>query len=177
MKKDTIITFGQVVLLSYLVGGLASAMVGCSVDFSGSIPPFGALPEPPDRNEDTVRVRFRNLTRTEAVNVEFHVSNTALDDLPDDLFVDEHLVTESIGVAGTGIIEPQTDDEIDLPCTDGLTLGTSGGVFLDNDTGQERGVGTARWVQESPLGLCGSIVTMWFFIVDDEFQTILTIDG
>ena len=40
-----------------------------------------------------------------------------------------------------------------------LTLGTSGGQFLDAESGALRGRGTPRWAQEGPLALCGGEIT------------------
>ncbi len=66
-------------------------------------------------------------------------------------------------------------DSIDFPCTEGLSIGTLGGIFLDNDSGEQRGVGTARWAQEGPLALCGSVVAFEFAGNSDEFTTTLTV--
>ena len=51
------------------------------------------------------------------------------------------------------------------------TVGTLGGVFLNNDTGEILGMGTLRWIGEGQAGLCGSIVTFDFTGVDGEFTT------
>ena len=135
--------------------GLTAAMMmsilpGCSVDvLAGFRGPSG---NGQGDDDQTVRIRFVNLAVNEAVNVEFYATDDPLELLPDDLFVDENLVTANIGVAGLGIIEPSAVDSIDFPCTEGLTIGTLGGIFLDNDSGELRGVGTARWAQEGQWG-------------------------
>ena len=126
---------------------------------------------------DEVLIRFRNLAPVDAVDVEFYATNEALEALPDDLFQDEHRVTASIGIAGTGIIQPFREDAITFPCTADLTVGTAGGHFADNETGEAAGAGTARWAQELPLGLCGRVVTFEFFAQGEGFSTTLTVSG
>lgn len=149
---------------------VAAVMVtGCSVE----LPPS----ETPDAvgdtaiADDTVLVSFRNQTVEEAVDVQFYATNEPLDTLPDDLFVEENRVTRSIGLAGSGIIEPGMTDAITFRCTENLTLGTAGGEFTEAETGDQRGLGAARWAQQEPLGLCGSVVTFEFFRDDDRYGT------
>ncbi len=125
--------------------------------------------------DDVVRIRFRNFTADEAVDVEFHATNNKLTNLPTDLFVSDHHVTASVGVAGTGIIEPRHEDVIEFPCTPNLTIGTSGGRFVDHETGEARGVGVPRWAQEGPLELCGAVVTFEFAGDGTGFSTFITI--
>jgi hypothetical protein len=128
-------------------------------------------------SQDAVLIRFRNLTGGEAVDVSFHATNAAIGMLPDDLFSDGNLVTANIGVAGTGIVQPLQEDIIDFPCTSTLTIGTQGGTFLDNNSGEVRGAGPPRWAQEGPLSLCGRFVTFVFSKNGEVFQTDLIIGG
>jgi hypothetical protein len=121
---------------------------------------------------DEVLVRFRNFAESEAVDVEFYATNNPLAVLPDDLFQEANRVTASIGVAGTSIVQPLRVDAITFTCTEHLTMGTTGGSFLDNETGQARGIGTMRWVQEGPLGLCGHVVTFEFRPDGEGFVTL-----
>ncbi len=164
-----------------LGAGLAVGLVGvvsCTVDFGEGVPPPDDTFAPGvdlRPSEDMVAIRFRNLTADEAVNVEFYATNDSLEDLPDDLFVDDNLLTTSIGVAGTGIIQPWQVDAIEFPCTANLTIGTHGGRFVDSESGEPRGIGTPRWAQEGPLGLCGAVVTLEFAGDGVEFTTVLSI--
>ncbi len=112
---------------------------------------------------------------TEAVNVEFYSATGPLATLPDDLFVEENLVTVDIGVAGTGILEPFDTDSLLLPCGSELIIGTTGGTFSDNGSGEVRGTGDARWIQASAVGFCGREVVFDYIGVADGFLTQLTV--
>lgn len=136
----------------------------------------GGSPSDGDRPEDrVVIVRFKNFTLDEAVDVEFFATNLPLSNLPDDLFLDIYRFTASVGIAGTGFVEPLVQDRIEFPCTNQLTLGTRGGRFVDNETGEFRGIGQPRWVTEGPLSLCGSVVTFEYHGNGLEFTTKLQI--
>lgn len=157
-----------------------TATAGCDVELDAGPPApgdtstlsEGARDQP---TADAVIVRFRNLALSDAVNVEFYATNEPLETVPGDLFLPDNLVTASIGVAGTGIVQPRTEDAIVLPCTANLTVGTAGGSFADNESGEPRGLGAPRWAQEGPLALCGAVVTFEFSGDDAGFITILTI--
>jgi hypothetical protein len=156
---------------------LAAGTSGCSVDFQGLLAGGESQTDTLEGRirSDIVTVRFRNLTAREAVNVEFHATNDVLTNLPDDLFSPDRLILASVGVAGTGIIEPLNFDVIEMRCTGTLTLGTLGGVFLDNESGELRGRGTARWLEEGPLALCGSVVTFEFLGDGNSFMTVVSV--
>jgi hypothetical protein len=147
------------------------AGVGCSLEMPTSEAAVSDGDGDTAIGEDTVFVRFWNRTVEEAVDVQFYATNEPLDTLPDDLFVEDNRVTRSIGLAGRGIIEPGMVDAISFPCTENLTLGTAGGEFTEAETGDERGLGTPRWAQQEPLGLCGSVVTFEFFHEGDQYGT------
>ncbi len=167
----------RIVLAAGLLCGL-SAGIRCTVDVtSGRLRPGDAAQTSDgDRpTEDVVRIRFRNFTLNEAVDVEFHAANEPLENVPDDLFIPALRVTTSVGVAGTGIIQPRHEDVIEFPCTPDLTIGTSGGSFVDQETGEPRGVGIPRWMQEGPLVLCGNTVTFEFTDDGVDFTTFITI--
>ena len=111
-----------------------------------------------DGPDATVTVRFRNLTTSDAVDVEFFATNEPVDNLPDDLFLDSNSVTASIGLAGSGLIGPGQEDEIEFPCTEDLVLGTLGGTFLDDESGDPQGTGDQRWSEEGPQFSCGATI-------------------
>ncbi len=178
--------FVGVVAFSLLTTFLALSMgpAGCGLDMSrdmslgpgdAATQPADELAQSPDPSITTVTIRFRNFAVTEAVNVEFYASNNPLAEIPDDLFVEENLVTSSIGVAGTGILEPLSEDTLDFLCTGDLVLGSLGGSFLDNETGDQLGEGEPRWAQDSALELCGREVLFEFSSVAGEFSVRISI--
>lgn len=77
-----------------------------------------------------------------------------------------------IGIAGTGTSDPLREDSLELPCSEDLVLGTLGGSLLDNESGERRGRGVARWVSDAPIGMCGRRV---LFEYDNEFGTFTTL--
>lgn len=149
---------------------MALAGVGCSIEL---VPETQGWSDDEATLKGMVLVRFWNRTVEEAVDVQFYATNEPLGTFPDDLFVDENRVTRSIGLGGRGIIGPATTDAITFPCTEDLSLGTLGGEFSEAETGDQRGLGTARWAQDAPLGLCGSVVTFEFYRDGDEYRTRL----
>ncbi len=148
---------------------------GCSFDIVATAPVPDGDDEAPRRV--TVTVRFRNLAVSEAVDVGLYVSNEVLEEIPEDLFSDENRITASIGVAGTGIIEPLDGDVIELDCSENLVIGIDGGSFLDNETGEARGMGTVRWLREGPLALCGGEITFVYLPDSAGFRTTVIVDG
>lgn len=161
---------------SFCATGLALLCIGCSGDLF-----FGFDSEIERGLEDgpvtagEVLIRFRNFSPIDAVNVEFFATNETLGTVPDDLFVEDYRTNANIGVAGTGILEPAHSDAIVLPCTEDLVIGTTGGTFSDNDTGEVRGTGDRRWAQAKALGLCGRAVTFEFAPDNAGFITRITI--
>ncbi len=136
----------------------------------------GAGMTQPEVQTEVVTVIFRNLSTTDAVDVQFFVVEANLVDVQNELFVEENAVSRTLGVAGTGIMEPGGADIFEISCSDSLTLGTLGGSFFDNDTGDPTGVGSPRWVQEPGLGLCNSVVTIAYATQGNEFSTSITVE-
>lgn len=155
-----------------LGSALVVLMAGCSVDLTAGRPTDVTLPS---NLEDFVVLYFRNLGETEAVDVQFHATTDPLAVLPTDLFLPAHLVASGIGVAGTGILEPLSQDTINYPCSSDLTIGTAGGLFLDNNTGEVKGTGLARWLQDAPLSLCGRLVIFDFSGRSGDYTTSVSV--
>ncbi len=153
---------------------------GCSLDFlTGELDePLVAVqigdPEDPVAS-DEVLVRFVNRTGDDAVDVEFYATTEPLAKLPDDLFVEQNRVMREIGLAGRGVLAPKQADQVVLDCSADLTIGTSGGLFADADTGDENGEGDPRWAQDRPLGLCGTTVTFEFLLESDRYVTRISL--
>jgi hypothetical protein len=165
-------------ILVLLLGCADEAILGLLLDESiaagAGTPNDNVASEP--LPEARVAVRFANTTLNEAVNVQFYASSDVVEQVPDDLFADpENLVTASLGIAGTGLIEPGEKDEITLDCDENLIFGTEGGLFLDNESGDERVNGERRWVEQRALGVCGGTVTFVFTREGESFRTRLTV--
>lgn len=159
-----------------LLFALAVSLSGCGFEVDPGTGQVGDTIEPgAPAAEDVVTVRFRVFTAQEAVDVQFFATNDPLEVIPDELFVPANSFSESVGLAGTGIVPPLSEDVIIFPCSPTLILGTSGGRFLDSETGELRGVGVARWASEGPLGLCGATVTFEFAGTEEARTTFLTI--
>jgi len=166
-----------------LAGMVLLAWTGCSVTAQLNPPGAGgtggAATGGAGAGGDIVTVTFRNLTDSEAVDVEFHTTDEPLADIPADLFDPNNnfLVVRSIGVGGGGRLAPGQSDTIEVDCTDsaGLLLGTSGGTFVDNESGDERGRGDERWVQEGAQFSCGATIVFEFAGSGDTFSTRLLI--
>ena len=157
--------------------GLAAIFGGCGLsgldgDAAGPSDEPAPASEPPPA---VVTIRFRNLAVDEAVNVEFYATHGPVTDLPDDLFVEQNLITENVGIAGTGILEPLREDTLSYPCSDQLVIGTLGGTFLDNETGELRGHGVARWAQDVALELCGRRVLIEYSYELGTFGTRIAV--
>ncbi len=165
------------------------ALFGC-LSGCGIIPPAGGgsdnendntgggpvVPNVGEPSNQQVLVRFLNLSRTEAVDVEFYAAPAGVTNLPDDLFAPAFRVTTSVGVAGSSLITPGAGDQILLDCTPNLVLGTEGGAFRDAESGEPRGEGQPRWVQDTGIGLCGGTVTFLYAGGGTQFETRITVE-
>ncbi len=169
-RTTTVPVLARVTLAAILAAGGAGCAMELPLDDPTTVPADDPAPAA-DPTTAVVTIRFRNLAVDEAVNVEFYATNDPLVSLPDDLFVERNLVTASVGVAGTGILEPLREDTLEFPCTEHLVVGTLGGTFLDNETGETRGAGVARWAEDTALGLCGHKILFEFV---NEFGTFTT---
>ena len=162
------IEFGMVIVMTMTI-------MGCSVDVTAEVPPPEADTERPQTMSDIVTIIFRNQTADDAVDVEFHTTNDPLEIVPADLFDPEngYQMLRNIGVGGGGRLPPEHEDTIELDCASGLTIGTRGGTFVDNETGDVRGSGVTRWLQEGAQFSCGDLVVFEFLRDGDEFRTEL----
>jgi hypothetical protein len=132
---------------------------------------------------EVISIGFRNFSTTEAVRLEFYLARGAIATVPDDLFVAENLIggdidvdDQGLGVANQAIVEARKQDWISVQCGDFLTVGTTGGTFLDAESGEIRGVGTARWVQEGAQFGCGAVIVFEYAPDGDGFTTTLLIE-
>jgi hypothetical protein len=156
--------------VSAIVVFLAAA--GCELVIPDESVPTGDAGRPV---EQVVTIAFRNLATTDAVNVEFHTTTDPAAVLPQDLFVQANEITANLGVAGTGLLIPGATDVLEIPCDASLVIGTAGGVFVDNETGETTGRGVPRWLDATSAGLCGAIVGFTFAASGDTFLTSVEI--
>jgi len=124
-----------------------------------------------DVGVDSVLVAFVNLTSVD-VDTEFYASNEEMADVEAELFVPANRIQVGIGVAGTGILLSGTDDSIEVPCTDDLVLGTTGGTFKDPDLGTSLGTGDVRILSEGLVFDCGATLTFTY----SEDNGVFTVD-
>lgn len=163
---------------------LTATFSGCSLEFTPNMPnendnsndngTGGSSMGIPD---DSVQLRLRNLTVDQAVDVEVHVTAVSPDMLPDDLFVEENFFGVGIGLGGNGRIGPDEETSIDLPCSDGMTIGTLGGAFLDVVTGELLGHGNQLWLQEGAQFSCGAVILFEFQNDGDDYFATLFLLG
>lgn len=162
-----------------VAGGSAAAAIvvlvaatGCELALPDESAPPGDVGRPV---EQIVTIAFRNLATTDAVNVEFHTTTDPAATPPQDLFVDANKITANVGVAGTGLLIPGATDVLEVPCDANLVIGTAGGAFVDNETGEATGRGVPRWLDETSAGLCGAIVGFTFSASGDTFLASIEI--
>ncbi len=151
-----------------LFGIILIASGGCELAIPDETTPDSEIGRPA---EQFVTIAFRNLSTVNTVDVEFHAVTSVEVSLPEGLFTDENRVSESLGVAGTGLLIPGATDILEISCTENLVIGTAGGTFLDNETGELNGRGEPRWLDATSAGLCGAIVGFTFESSGDTFAT------
>ncbi len=165
MASRICVRFGGVILPC----SLALLLSGCGVDIGST----DGNSDDADRQRDDVGgdivlVAFANLTSVD-VDTEFYASNEPMTDVAAELFVPANRIQVGIGVAGTGILLSGTADAIEVPCTDDLVLGTTGGTFKDPDLGTALGTGDVRILTEGRVFDCGDMLTFTYAEDDGEF--------
>lgn len=116
-----------------------------------------------------------NLTSV-AVDAEIYISTNGPGISAEELFVAENKFTDGIGLASSGVMEPTSDDRVEIPCADGLVIGTAGGRFLDPDTGDELGSGPPRILQEGLVFDCEATLTLVFRVEDGDFTVAVALE-
>ena len=146
-------------LLTILVTGcLAGCGGGVAVTTGG-----GGSPQPSNGGssggaaDDQISVRFLNDSDA-AVDTQFYATNDLLDDPSEDLFQPQYRIQTGVGLAGSGLLEVDTDDEITFPCTDNTVVGTEGGEFQDPDLGTLLATGQQRILRLGDNFDCGNTI-------------------
>jgi hypothetical protein len=177
--------YAKGIRLTVFAGVLFSA--GCSLDVGvgggGSSGDNDNDNGTPTSSNDAIIVVFRNLADDEAVDVEFYFAEGPLENVPEDLFLDENRVRDGrviqehdgIGLINSAILAPHEVDGFELSCDRELSLGTSGGMFLDAETGEELGTGARRWAQQGEQFDCGAIIEFTYDSDRDGFTTTLAL--
>jgi hypothetical protein len=120
-------------------------------------------------------VRFENHT-LRAVDVQLYATGQPVNILEADLFAPANQVTQGIGFAGSGVIQAGASDEVVLTCANVNTIGTRGGRFLDQDSGEQVGIGQQRVLFLGLQFACGDQVTFIYSSSGGGFQTSLRIE-
>jgi hypothetical protein len=154
-------------LVAGLVGGCVSGPGGSTDDDASGLDDQFPAGQP---EADPISVRFVNTTQA-VVETEFYTTNGPIANVPGDLFDTGNLVTRGIGVAGRGLLPPATADTIELPCTVGMLVGTTGGRFEDPDLGTLLGEGVQRYVIQGAVFDCGATVTFTYKVTEAGFTT------
>lgn len=126
--------------------------------------------EPSGGEENAVTVRFVNHT-ARAVDVEFYLTANTVTDIGADLFAPGNKVTAEIGFAGSGLLEAGAADQIVIACDDATALGTTGGLFLNANTGSQLGRGRQLTLFKGLQYGCGDVVTFTYSESGGEFST------
>jgi hypothetical protein len=156
-----------------LLAGLTMQVGSCiALDVPG-------IPNPPGNNgsqigSDELRIRLINDTDW-AVDVQLYAARTTGD--PDAvLFEADNKITAGIGFAGQGFIPAHDADEVVLEADAVAMLGTLGGEFLDEETGESVGAGHRRILTRSLQYLGGDTITFIFHGDTDDFGTSVVLD-
>ena len=150
-------SFTAICVVTFVV---AIVCIGCRYSSSDSNDNGGNSGPPVNDNETgpgSVRIVLRNASPA-AVETQFYATDEPLAKLPDDLLVSTNLVLSGIGVGGTGLLPPLSTDELELACSDTLTLGTAGGQFVEADLGTPLGKGEIRFMQAGYQFDCGATI-------------------
>ena len=147
---------------AFVVGGVRGGGGGSDSDNGGG---GGG-----DTADDEIGIRFVNTSDLD-VDTQFFATNDVLENPREDLFQPEYRVQSSIGVAGTGIVQAGSDDEITFPCTENTFLGTQGGEFLDPDRGTLIAEGQSRFARVGDNFDCGNVVIFGYTEEGGEYDS------
>lgn len=140
----------------------------------------GAAPDDSGRPVSGEEVSVRLLNGSEfALDVELYVVTVPDVATPEGLFGSpEHEYRDGIGFLSLGVLAPNAQAEVRLPCGEALFVGTTGGEFLDAVSGESVAEGTrTRHAMLGPQFDCGDRLTFQFFPDDaGEPNVLLRVD-
>ena len=124
-----------------------------------------------------ITVRMVNASPSVAVAVQLYSSTGTVTNPDAELFVASNQQLAGIGFAGSGILQPNQTDEVQLACTAAATIGTSGGAFLNVDTGAQVGAGTRYVLALGSQYQCGSTITFTYTPSGNGYRTDVSVVG
>ena len=143
---------------------------------NGSEGSDGGDAEPPATIPDPI-ITLHLANRTDfVVEPQIFVSTNGPGATAETLFVESNGFTEGIGLAASGLMAPDSVDVAEVKCVEGLVIGTTGGRFLDAETGDELGIGLLRILQEGLVFDCGAEIALIFRLENGEFTTSVALE-
>lgn len=150
-----------------LAGWMFLALTGCGGTII--IDPGGNGGDP-GNTDDQVVLHLQNATRA-AVRPDLYVGTNGSDATADNLFAPENIFTNGVGLAGSGLMAPVSSDDVRIDCASGLVIGTPGGEFIDDETGESLGTGPSRILVQGLVFDCGAEITLTFRQTENGFTT------
>jgi hypothetical protein len=126
-----------------------------------------------DANQITVRVV--NASPNRAVDVQLYATGQGVGNPDTDLFIPANQRAAGIGFAGSGILPAGQTDEMTVACAEANAVGTRGGVFLNQDTGEAVGTGTQYVLFQITQFQCGSTIVFTYAPSGNGFLTSVQI--
>lgn len=161
-------------ILATILAGLASlSPAGCGFDFPEETPEPTPTSQP--EPEDVIFLRLENETSF-ALETELYLGTNGLAATPENIFVPENIYTNGVGLASSGLLPPRDDDDVIIPCGEGLVVATAGGTFLDPETGEVEGTGPNRILQQDLVFDCGVVMTFTYRQTANGFTVLVTLE-
>jgi hypothetical protein len=124
-----------------------------------------------------VTVRLVNASPSAAVDVQLYATPNSISNPDTELFIPGNQQLASIGFAGSGILQPNQTDEVQISCANALFIGTTGGAFLNVDTGAVLGTGTRYFLVQGGQFQCGSTITLTYLPSGSGYRTDVAVAG
>ncbi|HUU82598.1 MAG TPA: hypothetical protein VM243_03745 [Phycisphaerae bacterium] len=174
---STIITPRRSVWTALISILAAACMVGCGGAVAVTGGGGGGGDAEPDNDggsgggagQDEISVRFINDSDA-AIDTQFYATNDVLDDPGEDLFQPQYHIEADIGVAGSGLLDVDADDEITFPCSDNTVIGTEGGEYYDS-SGALLATGQRRILSVGDNFDCGNTIIFAYIGSNGEYTT------
>lgn len=156
-----------------LTAGVLLQTSSCLVD--ANVQPTGGSSQV---DTNLVSIRFLNQS-SQALDVQFYATATDLinpADVNSVLFTSANHIVANIGFAGSGLIPAGDSDEITLACAGAHTLGTLGGRFVNENSGEQVGTGQQRAFSINLQYNCGDTLSIIYSGSADGYTTTWQMD-